>query len=159
MAAALVAVMNTAAAEAPDVPVKAFIDLCMSTKGELDIARATALRQGFKAAAPEQKARLMRSGGEGEAYVARDLALVVEKGRRMCTVFAKSDNPEETGKQLKAWLPPASTGFAVNSEQVGNTSEQSTVMYRISLQGKPFAAWVVSINRRPSLFNIAITLQ
>ncbi|MBB3224878.1 NMCC_0638 family (lipo)protein [Pseudoduganella umbonata] len=156
---AVLAVVNTAAAGAPEVPVEAFISLCMSAKGNPDVVANAALQRGFKVASPEQKARLMRAGGQGDAYVARDIALVVEKGRRMCTVFAKSDNPEATGKQLKDWLPPPSTGFTVQTEAVGDTTTQSTVMYRIGLAGKPFAAWVFSINKRPSLFNIAITLQ
>ncbi|QBE65097.1 NMCC_0638 family (lipo)protein [Pseudoduganella lutea] len=156
--AVLLGVLGTAAAEAPDVPSKAFVDLCMSTFGNPDAVRTAALGRGFKAA-PEFKERLMRKGGEGDVYAARDLALVVERGRRMCTVFAKSDNPEATGAHLKSWLPPASTPFTVATENVSGTGNQSTVMYRISKEGKPFAAWTFSTYKGQGTFNVAITLQ
>lgn len=155
----LLGAMTTAAAESPDVPVKAFVETCMRTLGNPDAVRTAALGHGFKVAPPQHKASLMRKGGEGEVYAARELALVVERGRRLCTVFAKSDDPEATGAQLKSWLPPPSTPFKVTTEDVGGTSTQSTVMHRISKDGKPFAAWVFSTYKGSGPFNVAITLQ
>lgn len=156
--AALLGAMNTAAAEAPEVPAKAFMELCMSTFGNPDAVRTAALGRGFKAT-PEYKERLMRKGGEGDVYAARDMALVVERGGRLCTVFARSDNPDSTGAHLKSWLPPASTPFTVTTESGSGTGTESTVTYRIGKEGKPFAAWIFSTYKGEGTFNVAITLQ
>lgn len=151
--------LGATAAIPAQAPVTVFLSACMAAKGSAESSRIAAEKLGLGPATEEQKARVMRRGATGDAYVAHDIVLVVERDRPICTVFANSEKPDDTRAQLAKMLPPASTPFNVSTEKVGDTSDQSTVMHRISLDGKPFATWTFSAYKRPGVFNVAMTSQ
>lgn len=157
--AAALGVAANAAAMAPEMPVKTFLGTCMAAKAQPDAVRVAAERMGFVAALPEHKAKLLRNGADGDAYAARDAALAVERGRPMCTLFARSDDPKATRAALAGMLPPAGTGFTAETEEIAGEPDRLRVAYHIKLQGKPFASWVFSAYPDGGRFNVAITLQ
>lgn len=158
LSAGLAASGGAAAATPPEVPAKVFLTACMVAKGNAEASKSAVQQLGFVAATAEQKARVMRKGGTGDAYIARDIVVVVERGSPICTVLGNSEKPQATGVELAKLLPP-SLPFSVKTEKAGDTQDQSSVLHRISLNGKPFATWTFSHYKRPAVFNVAITLQ
>ncbi|QGZ38983.1 hypothetical protein IP92_02813 [Pseudoduganella flava] len=148
-----------AAAMAPELPVTTFLSTCMSAQANLEAVRIAAEGRGFVVALPEHKAKLLRNGADGDAYAAREAALVVERGRPMCTLFARSDDPQATRAALAKMLPPPTTRFTFEQEDVPGNPELLRVAYRLKLDGKPYAKWVFSAYPEDGPFNVAITLQ
>lgn len=148
-----------AAAMAPDMPVTTFLSTCMSAQARPEAVRIAAEARGFVTALPEHKAKLLRNGADGDAYAAREAALVVERGRPLCTLFARSDDPKATRAALAKMLPPPSTRFTFEQEDVPGNPELLRVAYNLKLDGKPYAQWVFSAYPENGPFNVAITLQ
>ena len=120
---------------------------------------APAWRWCFAAPRPEHRAMLLRDDPEGEAYAARDAALVVGKARPHCTVYARSDDARATRVFLEQNLPDPSTRFTVEKEELPGKPDHASVAYRIKQAGKPYATWVFGSHRGAGPFNVAITLK
>lgn len=149
--------LNSAQAGDPNV-VRGFMSICMNSLGDELRGVDNAKSFGLTALDGLQKAEVLRKGAGGSALEGAGMTVTIERNG-MCTVFARVDDPKAIHDALKKELPPPTTPFKVNVEQLQGSPDTLTTVYHLVLPTRPFADWIFSAYEKPGRFNVAITMQ
>lgn len=122
---------------------KAFLNICVSSRGNPEIINNQAKNMGFIQMPNEYAAQFLKNY-DGRAWMINSSEgkfVITQLNNGVCSLFINKGNPTEIQKNLESWLPPKSTGLTYKKE-MSKDKKLTTTNYIISKDGKALETWV-----------------
>ena len=136
---------------------KAFLNICVSSRGNPEIINKQAKNMGFIQMPTEYAAHFLKnyngnawmiSSSEGKFFITQ-----LDNG--VCSLFINKGNSTEIQKSLESWLPPKSTGLTYKKE-ISKDKNLTTTNYIISKDGKALETWIYTSSSEKNASLVAV---
>ncbi|WP_409449205.1 NMCC_0638 family (lipo)protein [Acinetobacter lactucae] len=122
---------------------KAFLNICVSSRGNPELVNNQAKNMGF-IQMPDEYAVHFLKDYNGHAWMINSSEgkfVITQLDNGVCSVFINKGNSDEIQKNLESWLPPKSTGLTYKKE-ISKDKNLTTTNYIISKNEKPLETWI-----------------
>ncbi|WP_354667096.1 NMCC_0638 family (lipo)protein [Acinetobacter pittii] len=122
---------------------KAFLNICVSSRGNPELVNNQAKNMGF-IQMPDEYAVHFLKDYNGHAWMINSSEgkfVITQLDNGVCSLFINKGNSDEIQKNLESWLPPKSTGLTYKKE-ISKDKNLTTTNYIISKDGKVLETWI-----------------
>lgn len=136
---------------------KAFLNICVSSRGNPEIINKQAKNMGFIQMPDEYAAHFLKNYN-GHAWMissSEGKFVITQLDNGVCSLFINKGNSTEIQSNLESWLPPKSTGLTYKKE-IFKDKNLTTTNYIISKDGKVLETWVYTSSSEKNASLVAV---